>query len=131
MANNEHVLHQCDDPECFVCNGGLAQCDVCNGAEGTLTTDCCGRQLTEAEEHAIHVTATLDFRNGEWVATPNRKGLTTVYALYWAGLDGSSHEEEFEGTLQALQAHASALEALGAHTISAYDAVDNEVLCNG
>lgn len=62
----KHVWHECKRSECFVCDGGLGWCTVCNGFEGTLTTDCCGRKITEQEEKAIYETKTLDFVNGQW-----------------------------------------------------------------
>jgi hypothetical protein len=74
----QHDLHTskdctCEDESCFVCryviNGGLAICKVCGGAEITLTTDCVGRKLDEAEEEKI--TAGLwDFKNGQWYSVP-------------------------------------------------------------
>lgn len=56
---------------CWICRniteGGLAACKTCGGAEGSLTTDCCGRQLTEYEENHIYHYEDLDFKNGEWI----------------------------------------------------------------
>ena len=49
------------------CDGGLFHCTVCNGFEGSLTTDCCGRKITPEEEDEIYKKGTLDFVNGEWV----------------------------------------------------------------
>lgn len=51
---------------CQFCRGGLAHCIVCHGFEGTLTTECCGRKLTEEEEDKIYKQGTLDFKNGNW-----------------------------------------------------------------
>lgn len=61
----------CQRQYCAICEGGLSCCTVCGGFEGTLTTDCCGRQITEDEERRIYDDGALDFRNGEWVNEPN------------------------------------------------------------
>lgn len=58
---------KCNQTGCMFCDGGLAHCTVCNGFEGTLTTDCCGRRITPDEEEAIYQEKTLDFAAGEWV----------------------------------------------------------------
>ncbi len=57
----------CDLSYCAFCRGGLALCTVCGGFEGTLTTECCGRALTKAEEEAIYSERSLDFIGGQWV----------------------------------------------------------------
>lgn len=54
---------------CPYCDGGLSLCIVCNALEGALTTECCGRPITEEEERQIYNEGTLDFINGEWVKT--------------------------------------------------------------
>lgn len=51
----------------FTEKGGLAYCTTCKGGEGSLTTDCCGRPITEAEDEAIYDLGTLDFINGKWI----------------------------------------------------------------
>lgn len=51
----------------FVSNGELAFCTTCKGGEGSLTTECCGRPITEEEEHRIYKLGTLDFINGKWI----------------------------------------------------------------
>ena len=72
----EHVLetHKGRSCEygCAICDGGLALCKVCGGAEGSLTTECCGRELTEVTLDAVYG-GTLDFKGGVWVgvASPN------------------------------------------------------------
>lgn len=69
----EHTLFRCPSTcalmYCAFCQGGLALCTLCGGAEGTLTTECCGRRLTAAEEEAIHESGTLDFKGGRWVGS--------------------------------------------------------------
>lgn len=69
----EHVQYicKCQREACQFCDGGLFACTVCGGFEGTLTTECCGRKLTEEEEDRIYNKANLDFKNGQWVNEPN------------------------------------------------------------
>lgn len=71
----KHKFHECtcNKKGCMFCDGGLGLCDVCNGFEGTLTTDCCGRRITPEEEEAIYTEGTLDYKNGAWVAVQPRK----------------------------------------------------------
>lgn len=61
--------------DCWVCrnvvDGGLAVCRVCGGAEGSLTTDCCGRKLTPQEQDDIYNKGILDFVSTRWVSSPN------------------------------------------------------------
>lgn len=79
----EHVKFICNKQDCYPCqwcDGGLFACIICGGAEGSLTTECCGRQLTEQEERRIYTVGDLNFRNGQWVNEPNypRTGKLTV-----------------------------------------------------
>lgn len=48
---------------CVVCC--LFICKVCNGAEGSLATECPGRRITSEEGDAIYA-GTLDFVEGQW-----------------------------------------------------------------
>ena len=50
----------------MVHNGELAFCTTCKGGEGSLTTDCCGRPMTEQETEKVYKSGTLDFIDGEW-----------------------------------------------------------------
>lgn len=50
----------------LVSDGNLAFCTTCKGGEGSLTTECCGRPITEDEEHRIYVIGNLDFIDGKW-----------------------------------------------------------------
>lgn len=59
-AEMEHTLHTCNSAECVPCAGGLALCNICNGAEASLPTDCPGRPLSAREEDAI-LANRLDF----------------------------------------------------------------------
>ena len=69
----KHVFYECggkcqEDGHCQYCDGGLAWCTTCGGAEGSLTTDCPGRKITADEEDAIYKTGLLDYRDGQgWV----------------------------------------------------------------
>ncbi len=56
----------CNNWSCPICVGGLRFCTTCKGGEGSLTTECCGRPITEEEEHKIYKLGTLDFIDGEW-----------------------------------------------------------------
>lgn len=44
---------QCMEGRCMFCDGGLAMCTVCHGAEGTLPTDCPGVPMTGEQEQAV------------------------------------------------------------------------------
>jgi hypothetical protein len=68
-----HTPYKCGsrctyENHCMFCDGGLFCCTACNGFEGTLTTDCPGRFITEAEGDAIYRTGTLDFVGDRWVS---------------------------------------------------------------
>lgn len=69
----KHIYHTCgatcDDPgRCQYCDGGLSWCITCGGAEGSLTTDCCGRKITADEETRIYNLGVLDYRDAQgWV----------------------------------------------------------------
>ena len=46
--------------------GELAFCTVCKGGEGELTTECCGRVLSQKERDEIYAFGNLDFIDGKW-----------------------------------------------------------------
>lgn len=73
LVGREHVYRQCNCFRygCIFCDGGLSACTVCHGFEGTLTTECCGRPLTEDEEDRIYTKANLDYKDGKWLDAPN------------------------------------------------------------
>ena len=73
----EHTWKTCDCGRntCYICGGGLGICTVCNGAEGSLTTECCGRLITAEEEDRIYKQGNLDFIGGQWINKPNHKGM--------------------------------------------------------
>ena len=45
----------------------LAFCTVCKGGGGELTTECCGRPMTNEERNRVYKISDLDFVNGKWV----------------------------------------------------------------
>ena len=64
-----HVLERhdtCDKDHCNICDGGLALCTVCGGAEGSLATDCPGYRLDPDTDEAVY-TGELDYRAGHWI----------------------------------------------------------------
>ena len=58
---------ECDCSGCAFCDGGLASCTVCGGAEGTLTTECVGFNLPEAVLLDLVYTGPWDFWDGQWI----------------------------------------------------------------
>ena len=54
--------------------GELAFCTVCNAGEGELTTECCGRRMTEEERNRVYKIGDLDFINGEWINKTKQGG---------------------------------------------------------
>jgi len=66
MREHKYFECKCGKSTCSYCSGGLALCVVCGGAEGTLTTECCGRKITPEEEDRIYHKRNLDFRDGKW-----------------------------------------------------------------
>ncbi len=65
-----HTMHACHEDECFICNGGLALCNVCGGAEASMPTDCPGRRLTADELDAIQ-DGTINFKDGSFFVVPS------------------------------------------------------------
>lgn len=51
--------------DCVVCKGDLFVCDTCKGAEGQLTTECCGQPLTEKVLDRVF-NGEIDFINNHW-----------------------------------------------------------------
>ena len=62
----EHNWHECEEENCFVCEGGLGLCTVCNGAESSLTTHCCGHGLNTLALDNISK-GSLNFKDGKWI----------------------------------------------------------------
>lgn len=74
----KHIQAKCPD------NGGdcggtcnyccLAICSVCGGAEGSLTTDCCGEKMGSEKEQEVYK-SDLDYTDEKgWYHTGNKKG---------------------------------------------------------
>lgn len=64
----EHTWYECKCGRtgCQFCDGGLGHCTVCKGFEGTLTTDCTGKKLSEPTLDAVWK-GYIDFVNGKWI----------------------------------------------------------------
>ena len=62
-----HILRKCpkDCDGCAICDGGLAECAVCEAAECQLATECPGVPTTEEQRDGI-CRGELDFKNGKW-----------------------------------------------------------------
>lgn len=63
----KHVQHKCDEEGCCVCEGGLAWCTVCGGAEASMPTECPGVKMTQGQQDEIQA-GRIDFRGGQWCA---------------------------------------------------------------
>jgi hypothetical protein len=64
---HKYIEHKdCIEPNCYICDGGLAVCEVCSGAEGSLTTECCGKKLSFEQQNQIYA-GILDFKNNNWI----------------------------------------------------------------
>ncbi|MEW6115633.1 MAG: hypothetical protein AB1553_01875 [Nitrospirota bacterium] len=50
---------------CNICDGGLAICKICGGAEGSLPTECPGEKMIAHQDEAVYA-GKLDFFNGQW-----------------------------------------------------------------
>ena len=72
-----HTQYVCkgghDYLSCMFCDGGLFACTVCNGAEGSLPTDCPGARMTEERADAIYA-GNLDYREGRGWVEPDGTG---------------------------------------------------------
>lgn len=67
MEGRKHVaVKHPDTCNCIICSGGLFQCAVCNGAEGQLTTECCGKWLSQEVLDGVF-DGHCDFVGGKWV----------------------------------------------------------------
>lgn len=66
MRKHQWEVHKnCDIQHCAICEGGLAACVVCGSAEGTLTTECPARLLTDEQTELVYA-GKLDYVNGGW-----------------------------------------------------------------
>jgi hypothetical protein len=55
-----------EDDRCVVCEGGLADCSVCGGAESSLPADCPGKRMSDGTI-ALIAAGELDYKDGEWI----------------------------------------------------------------
>ena len=55
----------CEIMYCNVCEGGLANCVVCGGAESSLTSECCGYRIPPGISDQVSM-GTLDYEGGIW-----------------------------------------------------------------
>lgn len=65
-GDDHHCPARDDVPgSCMICDGGLAICRTCGGAEGSLPTHCPGVRMTSYAEDQVY-TGRLNFREGQW-----------------------------------------------------------------
>jgi hypothetical protein len=74
-----HVFYKCSgtddwcvEGQCQWCEGGLAYCPTCGGAEGSLPTECPGGEMDLVTQDRV-AKGEVDFVNGTWVELPTRK----------------------------------------------------------
>lgn len=67
MKTHTYEVHDagCERMHCHICEGGLAVCTVCKGAEGALTKECPGQPMTGQQQEDVYA-GTLDFYGGAW-----------------------------------------------------------------
>lgn len=67
MTEHIYEVHEnCQELHCHICDGGLAVCTVCGGAEGSLATECPGVRQTAQQSDQIYY-GELDFKDGRWI----------------------------------------------------------------
>lgn len=59
---------ECQVPHCNICDGGLAYCKVCGGAEASLPTECPGEKMSSQTADDV-VACRMDFKGGQWIKT--------------------------------------------------------------
>ena len=63
---HQFVQHtNCTKTNCPICDGGLAVCEVCNGAESSLPTECPGHPISIDMQDLISA-GKCDFINNKW-----------------------------------------------------------------
>lgn len=65
----KHIFEKhtnCQKEHCNICDGGLSVCTVCKGAEGDLTTECCGHFVSDIFRQQVY-NGKIDFIDGKWV----------------------------------------------------------------
>jgi hypothetical protein len=61
MTAHTQVKHtDCDRQHCPICEGGLSCCEVCNGAEASMPTDCPGVRMSRDQENEVQF-GSLDY----------------------------------------------------------------------
>lgn len=74
MKHTEYICKSNHEyPGCMFCDGGLFACTVCGGIEGSLTTDCPGKRMTEAEQDEVYA-GRKDYREGRGWIIPDGTG---------------------------------------------------------
>jgi len=63
----KHVLHTCSKDRCNICDGGLAFCTVCKGAESSLPLDCPGKPMTDEQQKSVTLNQ-ANYVDGKWVS---------------------------------------------------------------
>ena len=68
-----HKLYRCGSEceGCCICEGGLASCVTCGGAEASLTIDCCGERLSIISRECIQLGMVDYERSIGWFAWKN------------------------------------------------------------
>lgn len=83
----------CHDYHCPICMGDLAICEVCNGAEASLPTDCPGVKMSPTVETAVQAGA-LDFVNGQWLLTEaSEDGMVRKLPLFKCNFKDGDYED--------------------------------------
>lgn len=76
MKHTKETHKECEIQNCPICDGDLFSCTVCDGAEGSLTTDCYGSPLTSIELEGV-MQGEFDVLDGQKVQLyPGTKRLT-------------------------------------------------------
>ena len=65
-----HGAHNCQDPDCNVCSGGLGVCERCGGAEASIPTDCPGEPMSQDQQDLVQ-SGQLDYNwQTGWILLP-------------------------------------------------------------
>lgn len=59
---------ECEVPHCNICEGGLAYCKVCGGAEASLPIECPGEKMSSQTADDVQA-CRIDFKGGQWIKT--------------------------------------------------------------
>lgn len=61
----------CERQRCYICDGGLACCVTCGGAENSLPSHCPQRMMTATEIESVS-DGDYDYVNGRWLIVHSR-----------------------------------------------------------